>query len=198
MVIVRRTAWHCRTGLISQLMQLLFSCHDAQKHEPFLSCFKPGDSPHLSRSILGPFPSVHLPHSHPRLSISLFTDHLSFSPPLSASTQPTPPRLSRTPLFLCPSLIPRTSSRRCCSSQRGRSGCPGAWRTSLSPWVAASLTATCGWSEPPVCTCTSSAAITTLWKATCLERPSTHLTTEHFATWGIPSCNVLFQHCDCH
>ncbi|XP_028447126.1 mitochondrial protein C2orf69 homolog isoform X3 [Perca flavescens] len=75
----------------------------------------------------------------------------------------------------------RTLRRRWPCSQKEPSGSPGVWSRWPSPWADASLTNMFGWSEPPACISTSSAATKTLWRATCSGPRSTrptHLTLE--------------------
>lgn len=81
----------------------------------------------------------------------------------------------------------RTSRMRWLCSLMHPSGFAGVWSRWPSGWATASLTSTSGWSEPPPCISTSLAAITTLWRVTCLEcrsTPSTPVTLERFTTSG--------------
>lgn len=85
---------------------------------------------------------------------------------LSCSFKPSPPACCWV----------RTSRRRCPCSLKELSGSAGVWSRSLSLWASVSPTDTSGWSEPPECICTSSAATTTSWRATCSELRSTRRT----------------------
>lgn len=85
---------------------------------------------------------------------------------LSCSFKPSPPACCWV----------RTSRRRCLCSLKELSGSAGVWSRSLSLWASVSPTDTSGWSEPPECICTSSAATTTSWRATCSGLRSTRRT----------------------
>lgn len=89
----------------------------------------------------------------------------------------------------------RTSRRRWPCSPREPSGCAGVWSRWPSPWADVSLADMFGWSEPLACISTSSAATTTLWRATCSGHRSTrrtHLNLGRFATSGLVCVFICF------
>lgn len=107
----------------------------------------------------------------------------SYFPCCSSVSLSNPAAFNSLRLCLC-----RTSRSRWLCSLRDPSGSAGVWNRSRSPLAAVSLTDMFGWLEPPACISTSSAATTTLWRATCSGHRSTRRTRpalERFATSGL-------------